>query len=94
MARSIKAIEEELLAYKKSPHELDMLDSTSKASIWRCFVFVVATAFWSMEKKWDTLTSKINFMIKACKPMSLLLVSRGSVALSLRLQLRSLGSIR
>ncbi len=71
MARSIAEIEAELIGYKDEQPELKDLNSTSKTSIWRLIFFVVASAFQTLEQKWDALTEQLDPLIQAAKPMSL-----------------------
>ncbi len=71
MARSIAEIEAELIGYKDEQPELKDLNSESKTSIWRLIFFVVASAFQTLEKKWDILTEQLDQLIQAAKPMSL-----------------------
>ena len=71
MARSIAEIEAELIGYKDEQPELKDLNSESKTSIWRLIFFVVASAFRTLEKKWDILTEQLDQLIQAAKPMSL-----------------------
>lgn len=71
MARSIEEIQAELIRYKHEQTELDGLSSDSSTSVWGRLFFVVASAFQTLEKKWEALTEEIDQLIRAGKPMSL-----------------------
>lgn len=60
MARSIEEIEEQIIQAKSSYQELDGLDSSSKVSIWRLLVYVVAFCFWTIEKLFDTHRNEVD----------------------------------
>lgn len=71
MARSIQEIEDQLLAYKAREPRLSQLDSSSKTAVWRRITFVVATAFQTLEKKWEALSVEFSELVRAAKPMTL-----------------------
>ena len=60
MARSIEEIQEEILQAKASYKELDALNSTSKVSIWRLWVYIVAFCFWTLEKLFDKHKAEVQ----------------------------------
>lgn len=50
MARTIKEIQNEIIAKKESTVELQSLNSDSKSAIWRLWAYIVATAIWAHER--------------------------------------------
>ncbi|MEL6559369.1 MAG: hypothetical protein AAFQ94_14355 [Bacteroidota bacterium] len=50
MARTITEIQQEIERNKNSFTELNELDNSSKASIWRLWTFITASAIWTHEK--------------------------------------------
>lgn len=71
MARTIAEIQQEMLDAKALQSSLDGLTSTSQTSIWRLFIYIVATAVWTHEKLWDLFKADIDETIAALKPHSL-----------------------
>ena len=53
MARSIKTIQDSFIEEKKKYKELDVLNSTSKVSIWRLLMYVVSVGTNTLEKLFD-----------------------------------------
>ena len=61
--RPIEDIENEIIAYKDAQTELSGLTTTSKSSIWRMLVYVVARAIYSLESNFIALKEEINTML-------------------------------
>jgi len=68
MARTINEIQQVILAEKASHEELDVLDSTSKVSIWRLWIYITAFVIWSLEMIFDTHKAEVSSMIAELKP--------------------------
>ncbi|WP_255448639.1 MULTISPECIES: nucleotidyltransferase [unclassified Apibacter] len=68
MARKLKDITEEILNEKGKYRELDPLDSTSKTSIWRLFVYVIAYTIFNLELLFDRHREEVDNLIAELKP--------------------------
>lgn len=68
MARTIKEIENEILAAKEADSNLDSLTSTSKTAIWRLWVYIIAFAIWVHESLWDVFKKEAEATILASHP--------------------------
>lgn len=71
MARTIKAIQAEIILAKENDAILSALDSTSKVAIWRLWTFIVASAIWTLEVLFDAHKSNVQDLIEAQKPHTL-----------------------
>ncbi|MCB9245990.1 MAG: hypothetical protein H6606_06120 [Flavobacteriales bacterium] len=65
MARTIAQIEQEILTAKAADSNLNVLDSTSKTSIWRLWVYLCAFATWLHEKSDDLFRIEIQEIVSA-----------------------------
>ena len=63
MARTVEQIQNELLSSKSGYKELNTLDSTSKVSIWRLLMYVVATGIYTLENLFDKHRDEIKAYI-------------------------------
>lgn len=63
MAKTIAEIEEEVIAAKDAQASLSVLNSTSKVSIWRLFVYVFSASAWTIEKRQDLHKAEIQEII-------------------------------
>jgi hypothetical protein len=68
MARTIQEIQTEILDEKAKHAELDVLNSTSKVSIWRLFVYIISYAIFTLELIFDAHRSEVSSMISELKP--------------------------
>lgn len=68
MARKLEDINQSLIDYKESTPELAVLDSTSKTSIWRLFIYIVAFASWTLENLFDDLKAEILAILDLLMP--------------------------
>ncbi|TWP23539.1 nucleotidyltransferase [Apibacter muscae] len=71
MARTITEIQNSILEEKEKHEALKVLNSTSKASIWRLFTYVVAYVIFNLELLFDAHTEEINTTIAEQKKGSL-----------------------
>ena len=71
MARTIAAIQAEIITAKDAQASLAGLTSTSSTAIWRAWTRVVATAIWSLEMLFDIFRTEIDETIAKLKPHSL-----------------------
>lgn len=72
MARTLAEIQEQIIAEKENKPELAVLTSTSKTSIWRLMVYIVAVAIWTLEQLFDTHRNEVSAIIRELKPHTLL----------------------
>lgn len=82
MARSISEIQQKILAAKQDAAELNALEvltedekssisnlnSTSKVSIWRLWVYIIAVCIWSFEKILDLFKAEVEEIVKNNRP--------------------------
>ncbi|MDY3337783.1 nucleotidyltransferase [Riemerella anatipestifer] len=68
MARSIEEIQQEILTAKENEPALQELNSTSKTSIWRLWVYITAFAIWVLEKLFDTHKAEVSEALRQLKP--------------------------
>lgn len=82
MARSLNDIQQEILDEKENSPELstlevltdnekatiENLDSTSKVSIWRMIVYIIAVGIWTLEKLFDVFKEQIIAIVEANTP--------------------------
>ena len=68
MARTIAAIQTEIFDSIAANEKLVGLTTTSKVSIWRLMVFVVAFSIWVLENLFDTHTKEVDDIIEAKMP--------------------------
>lgn len=68
MARTITSIQQEQFSNIAADENLAGLTSTSKVSIWRLFVFVVAYSIWILENLFDTHKQEVDAIIEAKMP--------------------------
>ncbi|MGV4413880.1 nucleotidyltransferase [Chryseobacterium sp. T1] len=68
MARKLEDIYQSLIDYKEQQPELAVLDSTSKTSIWRLFLYIVAYASWVIETLFDDLKTEILAILDMLMP--------------------------
>jgi hypothetical protein len=71
MARTIKAIQDEIIAAKDAQAGLSGLTSGSATAIWRLWTYIIATAIYSMELLWDLHKAEVADMIATQKPHTL-----------------------
>lgn len=68
MSRSIEQIKNEILRKKESEPTLAELDSTSKVSIWRLWVYITAYVIYTLEKLFDTHKKEVSDGLRELKP--------------------------
>lgn len=68
MARTIAAIQQEMLDSIAANENLAGLTSTSKVSIWRLMIFIVAFSIWVLENLFDTHKKEVDDIIEAKMP--------------------------
>jgi len=68
MARKIEAIQQEMFDSISANPNLVGLTSTSKVSIWRLLIFIVAFSIWVLENLFDTHNKEVNDIIEAKFP--------------------------
>ena len=68
MARTLEIIIAEMIANKEAELGLAGLTSTSKVSIWRLMIYVVAFAVWSLEILFDQHKDEVNSILTQLKP--------------------------
>ncbi|MDY3343781.1 nucleotidyltransferase [Riemerella anatipestifer] len=68
MARSIEEIQQEILTAKANEPALQELNSTSKTSIWRLWIYITAFAIWVLEKLFDTHKTEVSEALRQLKP--------------------------
>lgn len=68
MARSIQEIQNLILQAKAQEPALESLNSTSKVTIWRLWVYIIAVAIWSLEKLFDQHRADIDKRLAELKP--------------------------
>lgn len=68
MARKIEEIYQSLVDYKATKSELDGLNSTSKTSVWRLFLYIVAYSGWILETLFDELKAEILTILDLLMP--------------------------
>lgn len=71
MARSIKAIQDEIIASVQSTPGLVGLTSGSATAIWRLWTYVVAVAIYTMEVLWDLHKAEVAELLATQKPHTL-----------------------
>ena len=71
MARTIKQIQDSIVAAKTADSVLAGLSSTSMVAIWRLWTYVVAVCMWVQETAFDAHKAEVSAMIAALKPHSL-----------------------
>lgn len=67
MARKIEAIQQEMFDSIAANPNLVGLNSTSKVSIWRLLIFIVAFAIWTLEVLFDTHLKEVQEVIQQDK---------------------------
>lgn len=80
MARTINQIQEEILTAKENASELTALQvlttsevdlysatSTSKLSIWRLWVYIIAVCIWTIEKLFDVFKAEVSETVAASR---------------------------
>ena len=70
MAQTIEEIEQEIIDEKDAKADLNDLNSPSKVSIWRLWVYVFAVAAWVQQKKRDTHQEEVTDIINNQKTHS------------------------
>ena len=68
MARTVEQIQNEMLAYKSQESGLADLNSTSKVSIWRLWVYITALLIHYHERMWDTLKQNMEKLASEVVP--------------------------
>lgn len=68
MARTINEIQAEILEAKANDTALDGLNSTSKSTIWRLFIYIVSVAIWTLEKLFDLHAVQVDEKLAELKP--------------------------
>jgi hypothetical protein len=68
MARTVEEIEDTILTEKESNPGLNGLTSTSKVSIWRLFIFIIAYIIFTLELIFDLHQKEVNEAISELKP--------------------------
>lgn len=68
MARTIAAIQQEMFDSIAANENLAGLTSTSKVSIWRLMIFIVAFSIWVLENLFDTHKKEVDDIIEAKMP--------------------------
>lgn len=68
MARKLEEIQNELLTAKANESMLSNLDSTSKVSIFRLWIYIVAFSTWTLEKLFDTHKADVDYQLSILKP--------------------------
>lgn len=68
MARSIAAIQAEIIAEKEKTAGLEALESTSKTAIWRLWTRVTATVIWTLENLFDYHRKEVDQLLLVKKP--------------------------
>ena len=68
MARTIDEIQTQMLNSITSNADLADLNSTSKTSIYRLLMFIVAMAIWTLEKLFDIHSAQVDTAIYENKP--------------------------
>ncbi|MDY3317707.1 nucleotidyltransferase [Riemerella anatipestifer] len=68
MARSIEEIQNEILTAKANEPASQELNSTSKTSIWRLWIYITAFAIWVLEKLFDTHKEEVSEALRQLKP--------------------------
>lgn len=68
MARSIQEIQNQMLLLKQSTPELSALDSTSRASVWRLWIYIVAASIWTLENLFDIHKKELYTALYELKP--------------------------
>ena len=68
MARTIDQIQAQILLNIANNGDLADLNSTSKTSIYRLFIYIVAVSAWTLEKLFDTHASQVDKAIYDNKP--------------------------
>lgn len=68
MARKIETIQKEMLDAIAADENLSGLNSTSKASIWRLLIFIVAFSIWVLENLFDTHKKEVLDIIEQKMP--------------------------
>ncbi|MDY3352248.1 nucleotidyltransferase [Riemerella anatipestifer] len=71
MARTIEEIQNEILTAKANEPALQELNSSSKTSIWRLWIYITAFAIWVLEKLFDTHREEINEKLRTQRVFSL-----------------------
>jgi len=65
--RTIEEIQTQIIEAKESEKELKDLNSTSKTSIWRMFIYIIAVTIHKLEKLWEDFKHEINIQISEGK---------------------------
>jgi len=65
MARNITDIYDSIMDYKKSRSELNKLNSTSQAAIYKLWAYITAAAIFTHELLWDIFREEINVTLEA-----------------------------
>jgi hypothetical protein len=68
MARTITEIQQEILTEKEKHSALGALDSTSKVSIWRLFIYIVSYVIFTLELIFDQHKAEVSNIISELKP--------------------------
>ncbi|WP_434575548.1 nucleotidyltransferase [Riemerella anatipestifer] len=68
MARTIEEIQQEILTAKANEPALQELNSTSKTSIWRLWIYITAFTIWVLEKLFDTHKAEVSEALRQLKP--------------------------
>lgn len=71
MARTIKQIQDEIIAAKNANPALDSLNSGSATAIWRLWTYIIAVAIYTVEILWDTHRAEVEDLIARQKPHTL-----------------------
>ncbi|MBT0550255.1 nucleotidyltransferase [Riemerella anatipestifer] len=68
MARSIEEIQDEILTARANEPALQELNSSSKTSIWRLWIYITAFAIWVLEKLFDAHKAEVSEALRQLKP--------------------------
>lgn len=71
MARTIKQIQDEIIAAKNASPGLAGLTSASATAIWRLWTYIVAVAIYTLEVLFDTHMEEISTLVARQKPHTL-----------------------
>jgi hypothetical protein len=71
MARTIKEIQDEIIAVKNSNANLVNLTSPSQTAMWLAWTYVVAVAFWTLEKLFDAHVALVREILATDKSHTL-----------------------
>jgi len=71
MARTIKEIQQSIIAAKNADTTLAGLTSTSNVAIWLLWTYIVAVAQWALESLFDAHKAEVTQLISSQKPHTL-----------------------